>query len=228
MDSDVYRGPPPEPAHNIDSASTISSESSFLGLRRLGAITATLEQAITRWARINRSTSSSSSSSNSSVRQTRRRSSFQTELSDFDFTARITLIKAREESRQVPRSFVLYFPPELYLRTSFDTNKRVLHTSSLPDVLNQLETVLKRSSRKNQDKRQGEAPALDPLHQIPSRPASFTDLGLLRKPRGKQKDVVAADAPTPKAWFLDVASPTSADMQAIGKVCLHGNPFPET
>lgn len=62
--------------------------------------------------------------------------------------------------------------------------------------------------------------------KVPSRAASFNDLqaeGRSRSRKGKQRDGapaprIALDPAAPKTWYLDVASPTGADMQAIGKV----------
>jgi magnesium transporter len=67
-----------------------------------------------------------------------------------------------------------------------------------------------------------------------SRPASFTDLTVLRTTRkGKEKDMhlrpqtslpmhipieMGEGNRAPKAWWLDVSSPTWEDMRAIGKV----------
>lgn len=123
------------------------------------------------------------------------------------------MIKAREESRHVPRAFILYLPPSLATPAN-----RLLRTSSLPDVLAQLEAALKKSSRKGQDRRSGQA--TEPLNKVPSRPASFNDI---RKLKGKHKDG-SAGLSSPKAWFLDVASPTPGDMQAIGRL-LHLHPL---
>ncbi|KAJ7596996.1 hypothetical protein C8J56DRAFT_303871 [Mycena floridula] len=236
MDADIYRGPQPPPELHAPVSSILSessSTSSFLGLRRLGAVTSVVEQAITRWARRNRSASSASSSSSSSSslqlsrRPSRRRRSSIT--SSVDFAARISLLKARAESRQVPREFSLYLPPSL--NPVPEDASRVIRSSSLPDVLSLLDTALKRG-RRNPDKKPATKPEGEPTAlflpdtiKVPSRPPSFTDLGTLRKGKWKHKDDIASkDTPAPKAWFLDVASPTSADMQAIGKL-LHLHPL---
>ncbi|KIK70928.1 hypothetical protein GYMLUDRAFT_148650 [Collybiopsis luxurians FD-317 M1] len=64
--------------------------------------------------------------------------------------------------------------------------------------------------------------------KAPSRAASFTDLAALRKAKkGKVKDGVedvSQSTPAHNPWFLDVASPTSEDMRAIGKL-LHLHPL---
>jgi magnesium transporter len=66
--------------------------------------------------------------------------------------------------------------------------------------------------------------------RAPSRPASFTDLRALHKTRkGKQRDTSTTppsieNQKAPKAWWLDVSSPTWEDMRAIGKL-LHLHPL---
>ncbi|KDR84946.1 hypothetical protein GALMADRAFT_1322166 [Galerina marginata CBS 339.88] len=139
---DIYRGNPP-PQDPLDVAPSISSRSlsssssssfSFVAARRIGAIAAKLEHAISRWAKnvrgnsSNASDTSSSSSSTSSTsgssimtltkfqlarrrrRMNRSVSSFRTLQSERDIVARITRIKALEKSRQIPREFGLYLP----------------------------------------------------------------------------------------------------------------------
>ncbi|GAW06110.1 cation transporter [Lentinula edodes] len=67
--------------------------------------------------------------------------------------------------------------------------------------------------------------------KAPSRAASFTDLAALRKSKkGKTREAIEVLSETEKfvhaynPWFLDVASPTSEDMRAIGKL-LHLHPL---
>jgi magnesium transporter len=70
----------------------------------------------------------------------------------------------------------------------------------------------------------------------PSRSASFTDIGVLHTTRkGKERErnlrpQMSSPIPTskifesnraPKAWWLDVCSPTWEDMRAIGRVNKH-------
>ncbi|KAH7883545.1 hypothetical protein F5I97DRAFT_1813481 [Phlebopus sp. FC_14] len=121
---------------------------------------------------------------------------------------------------------------------------------SLPHVLAELENFLKRSSRlrKTKEKARKLSPIpSDLLYQdfllpdtikAPSRPASFTDLTALRPSRkGKRDEFVGTRTPpsilpgapsyqrrAPKAWWLDVASPTWDDVRAIGKL-LHLHPL---
>jgi magnesium transporter len=118
------------------------------------------------------------------------------------------------------------------------TGQGITHTQSLPEVLSQLDTALKRSTRiqKNLERKAAvvqDAAAhahhdhmLPDFVRVPSRPASFTDLKVPGRKRGKRKDAglsagTTGDKPidenSSKAWFLDVASPLSADMHAIGK-----------
>jgi len=64
--------------------------------------------------------------------------------------------------------------------------------------------------------------------KTPSRAASFTDLFALgegpRKGKNKEGQVAKRPFSMPKAWFLDVSSPTWDDMRAIGKL-LHLHPL---
>lgn len=280
-DSDIYRGDPPplprSPSPDSMASSTSSSSSSsgsFLGGGRLGAIAAVVELAITRWARGNlaSSSSSSSSSSRSSIitvtrsqltRRRRRRSSIGTHSmqSERDITARITRIKAREESRQVPREFALYLPPSLTSgpqshseplpsetgRHHEANTQRMTWTTSLPLILNHLDVVLKKTIRvrryqgRNRSHKvppsgdisftsslsHSQMSGMTPQDHTPSSPEPTT---ARRGKKGKQRDTVPL-VPSkrltppnqqlhsmPKAWFLDVASPTWEDLRSIGKV----------
>ncbi|KAF9044562.1 hypothetical protein BDZ89DRAFT_1059044 [Hymenopellis radicata] len=265
-DDDIYRGsiPPSSPrpsSLSSSSSSSSSSSGSFLGVARLGAIANVLEHAITHWAR-GGSSSSSSSSSRSSIntlsrsqmaRRRRRRPSmgnFHSDQSERDIAARISLIKAREELRLVPRQFCLYLPPAYRafvaaedVQQNVQDPQRVTRSSSLPFVLGQLDSALRKASKARRNEARSRAaqspspsPSPGPLHQdfmlpesmkIPSRPASFTDLtqARSRSRKGKKREVQAVlDLSTPNTWYLDVASPTSADMQSIGKL-LHLHPL---
>jgi magnesium transporter len=123
--------------------------------------------------------------------------------------------------------------------------QRVSHTSSLPLILGQLDMVLKKSEKARRIHRSrpmspGRLPA-DPasfpdymLPLAPSHPVSVTDLGVPRiKKKGKEKGPLFRPHTSPpmsipiemgegnrapKAWWLDVSSPTWEDMRAIGKV----------
>ncbi|KAK0446414.1 uncharacterized protein EV420DRAFT_901768 [Desarmillaria tabescens] len=263
-DGDIYRGPLPSPSPRPESIMSLSSSSSgsSFGAARLGTIAAVVEHAISRWARGGVSSSSSSTTSSSSkssivtlsrsqmARRRRRRQSMgnlHSDQSERDIAARISLIKAREESRLVPRQFALYLSPAYRIFVQDDgqdgsqqTQKFTL-TSSLSSVLSQLDTALKKASKaRRYQERARLTRALDipssrqgvmlPESTIPNRPASFPDLKEVRKPRkGKQREppmtsTSIVNDPSPKTWFLDVASPTSADMHDIGKL-LHLHPL---
>lgn len=229
-DSDIFRGEPPPPPRSPSpsrkSSVSTSSSGSILG-GRLGAIAAIVEQAISRWAGNESSSSSSSSSSADSgsgahsriARRTRRGKS------EHDISTRISRMQAREESRQVPRQFALYLPPSL---ASPDANSQRQTTSDLRSILGQLDTALKRSTRARRQQERERAPhvEVDPakprhLHfmlpdavKTPSRAASFTDLSALaegqRKGKGREGQATKRLPSMPKAWFLDVSSPTYA------------------
>lgn len=120
----------------------------------------------------------------------------------------------------------------------------VPHTTSLPVALNCLEAALKKASRAKRGKGKQRqfslgTPPLSLYHDYMSddvlcRPASFGDLSAALPPsvQGKQKEFspgnrtsnepVPGGSPefnrAPKAWWLDVASPTWDDLQTIGKV----------
>ncbi|KAG7450560.1 uncharacterized protein BT62DRAFT_927845 [Guyanagaster necrorhizus] len=267
-DDDIYRGPlpPPPPSPRPDSVLSSSSSSSSLsgsgfGVARLGTIATVVEHAISRWARggVSSYSSSLASSSQSSIvtltrsqmaRRRRRRLSMgnlHSDQSDRDIAARISLIKAREESRLVPRQFTLYLSPAYRIFVQADIPegsqqaRKLTLTSSLPFVLSQLDTALKKASkaRRYQERaRLTRIPDTASVYQnillpqttISTRPASLADLNGIRR-KGKQRDLEPSVAsigivnnPSPKTWFLDVASPTSADMHAIGKL-LHLHPL---
>ncbi|KAF9076229.1 hypothetical protein BDP27DRAFT_1414761 [Rhodocollybia butyracea] len=261
--NDIYRGQSssrhsshPESSIAISISSSSSSWSFFNG--RLGAFTnlvSTLEAAISGW----RDSSSDSSSSiatmtRSSKRQKSRGSSadLKRQQSERDFSAHISLIKAREESRIIPRQFSLYLAPSLRPvgnqasqpvgDIDSPNSQGVLWTSSLDSVLNQLDAALKKTTRAKRREKDHPLSRSSPgdTHQnimlpenlkAPSRAASFTDLPALRKvKKGKAKDGaeiapdVAKTMQIHNPWFLDISSPTSEDMRAIGKL-LHLHPL---
>lgn len=290
-DSDIYRGDNPflkDDASSVTTTSGSSSSSSERGGGAFGVISAVVELAISRWARGVRrgssassistsssSTSSSSSSSNSSVstlararRRLRRRksasqSSLQTIISERDIVARITRLKALEESRQLARHFALYLPPSIALPgrdlgsvpegNTDDPHKREVSTTSLSLVLSHLENIAKRTtkSRRLRGRSRGPHAPLDRSTGMQShrrgyqphsdclvgefRPSSSFDPSTAKKSKkGKNREPSAppsskntlASTPAlskrqrlmPKAWFLDVASPTWADLKSLGKV----------
>jgi len=119
----------------------------------------------------------------------------------------------------------------------------VFQTTSLPTAVNRLEAALKKATKAKKSKRKQRQHSLGApppsLHHdymsdnVPSRPASFGDLAALRSSvKGKRKEYFPGhhtpnDLPpgsshefyrAPKAWWLDVASPTWDDLQTIGKV----------
>lgn len=266
---DIFRGQPPHrspsPAVSVATSSSSSTNSSLFG-GRFTAIAAVVETAISRWARNGgRSSSSLDSSSNRSsvVTLSRRRlanrkrrqstTSLDSKLSE---KALVAKLRARERFRHIPREFVLYLPPlPPTLGTSGksrveNTNniQRVSRTTSLPTILGQLETALRKSNkirRPHRSRPQSPEPVA-PVHdymlpqplRAPSRPASLVDITALQAPRkGKERErvtkprsprtvtsverselIAEIDSRKPKAWWLDVSSPTWEDMRAIGKV----------
>ncbi|KAJ6604611.1 hypothetical protein DFH09DRAFT_315618 [Mycena vulgaris] len=249
-DSDIFRGEPPlpppppprSPSPSHASTASASSSGSYLG-GRLGAIAAVVELAISRWAGNESSSSSSSSSSDSGAPSRAARRSARRK-SEHDISTRIiSRMQAREESRQIPRQFALYLPPS----PSDTTSQHITQTTSieLPIILEQLDSALKKSTRarRQQERERSPRPDLDPprpkhLHfmlpdlvKTPSRAASFTDLAALRDThrKGKHKEnmfpqITDRSRAMPKAWFLDVSSPTWDDMRSIGKL-LHLHPL---
>jgi magnesium transporter len=164
--NDIYRGQVFE-AMNDDSrpispssTSPVSSSSTATG--RLGALAAIVEQAITHWRNSSTFSLSSSSSTNTSrpERRRRRRSSAadRNARSERDIVARL---KARQETRQVPREFVLYVPPVLQLsfpgilqrEQHLADENGMLRTYLLPTVLNRLSAAIKASTRLRQPDR---------------------------------------------------------------------------
>ena len=213
-DGDIFRGePPPRSTSHVSLASSSSSsDSSFLG-GRFTAIATVVELAISRWARTTSSSSDGSSSQSSIVtlgrpRTARRRrrsssSNLHNIQSERDLAARF---RAREESRHIPREFVLYLPPPLNPQGPLSNTRglrgrsralaqQVSRTSSLPLILGQLEIALKKSTKARRSHRprarspERTSPNPSYFHQdymlpdsmrAPSRLASFTDLGVLR------------------------------------------------
>ncbi|TFK30406.1 hypothetical protein FA15DRAFT_662361 [Coprinopsis marcescibilis] len=263
------------------SSSTSTSSSSNWHGGRLGTLAAVVELAISRWARGARggssagSTSSSSSSDTSSSfsssshsvntlarlrRRLRARSSqasLQTIQSERDIVARITRLKALEESRQIPRLFTLYIPstieiPGQKLGTVLEGNdefdrKQGLSTTSLSLVLNQLDVIAGKSRwRRPRGRARGShltdgSQPPSRRHQPPSRSLkvrshSYSPFTAPKKSRKGKRKLVHGDCDPsrripivtndlmPKAWFLDVASPSWEDLRALGKV-LHIHPL---
>lgn len=127
------------------------------------------------------------------------------------------------------------------------TNERIIWTTSLPLVLSQVEVAMKRPSRPRRPRGRSRGPSTrsngsTPAEQFERQELAHTlatsgvNSATVRKlKKGKQRDPHAsfkrAEPPTecdplnldathvlPKAWFLDVASPTWEDLRALGKV----------
>ena len=269
-DHDIYRGEPSQPQQPLYAppsiiSSTSSSASSRLAASRLGAIAAKLELAISKWAKNVRGNSSSTSESTSShspsssivtftkSQHSRRRgrrssvSSLRTLQSEREISARISRMKALEESRRIPRYFTLYLPLSISLRSpqnhsgaAMDIGDRQSLTSStsLTLVLNQLDLAIKKGGRNRHTRQRHRnhphiTSNLDlssfPLHLVHDIQFGDPDPHAARNRKGKHRESSTAaesthvmEEPTFKsqAWFLDVANPTWADLRAIGKVRL--------
>ncbi|KAF9651936.1 hypothetical protein BDM02DRAFT_3110074 [Thelephora ganbajun] len=274
-DNDIYRGLPddqplpvvisipPLPPRPESSASG-SSSSSYSVSGRLGALAAVVEQAISRWARRNSSSSSIATSTSSaasrsvlsvqtkSTRKRRRRHSVDHNArSERDILARI---KAREETRRIPRGFSLYVPQQL--RTSrastsasdpvlrFD-HQGILRTHLLPAVLNRVQHALRLSEKLRQPERVIQKGSKTSTTETvtdgmsPSPPVT-RDRDRRREEKGKQRvlnrmprervprpipgGAVGSGKGSWPSWWLDVSSPTYADMRALGKL-LHLHPL---
>ncbi|KAG2154797.1 hypothetical protein DEU56DRAFT_725484 [Suillus clintonianus] len=200
------------------------------------------------------SSSSSSTSSHSSIytpsrppqsrRRQRRASSanMRSTHSEREVAARL---RVRQEIRRIDRGFTLYLPPNLnpeitVARLSEPLDRpyqSVSQTTSLPIALNCLEVALKKASRAKKGKGKQRqfslgTPPLSLHHDymsdgVLSRPASFGDVSaaLRSSVQGKQTPGGLPETNrAPKAWWLDVASPTWDDLQTIGKL-LHIHPL---
>ncbi|KZT02653.1 uncharacterized protein LAESUDRAFT_684843 [Laetiporus sulphureus 93-53] len=180
-EEDIYRGEEPSPPRCASPDSITSSSSSSVFPGRLGAISAVLEHAIATWARAWASSSSISTSSSSSassivtmtrsqMARRRRRRKSQTDLrnqqSEREVAARI---KAREESRIIPRAFDLYVPSpedldgtlvEGQAANAIKAEQRtpILHTDSLPFVISRLGSVLRDHGRARRTRSETAAP----------------------------------------------------------------------
>lgn len=163
-------------------------------------------------------------------------------------------LRVRQEIRRVDRGFTLYLPPSLNLEittrlseTSDRSQRSVSQTTSLPVTLNCLEAVLKKASKakKIKGKQRQFSLSIPPVsahhdymsNGVLSRPASFDDFSsaLLSSVQTKHKKFSSGNCTltpggspeldrAPKAWWLDVASPTWDDLQTIGKL-LHIHPL---
>ena len=228
---DIYRGEPSQPQQplytvpSIISTSTSSSASSLLAASRFGAIAAKLELAISRWAKNVRGNSSSASESSSShspsssivtltkPHHTRRRSrrssvsSLRTLQSEREISARISRMKALEESRRIPRHFTLYLPLSTSLRSPQNhsgaamdiedrqsTNQSLISSTSLTLVLNQLDLAIKKAGRNRRTRQRHRSPPHNTsgvdFSSFPSQSVHDGQFGSgpdhLRAPRGRK------------------------------------------
>lgn len=150
---DIYRGDPATPRSRptspVASAYSWSSSGwSGLGLRR-GALRVILEKAISRWARATSgsSTTSSTSSSLHSRRRKRRPSiaTSHTTHTEAIFRARR---QAWEQGRGTPREFLLFLPAVLAPQlVGHSQDRRNFRSASLPLVLSQLDSAIKRTAK---------------------------------------------------------------------------------
>ena len=267
-DDDIYRGLPddqsppaaitiqPLPPRPESSASGSSSSSSsrYSVSGRLGALASVVEQAIARWGRRNSSsssiatsTSSSSSKTSAQTKSTRKRrrrhSTDHNARSERDILARL---RARQETRRIPRGFSLYVPPQLQTsRLSTSTSdpvlqydeQGVLRTHLLPVVLNRVHCALRSSERLRQHERVFQINNRIPtifIDGVPSSPQIVQGRDRRRAGKGKHRDpnkahrehvhrhipdgTAGSDKRSWPSWWLDISSPTYADMKALGKV----------
>ncbi|KAF8632619.1 hypothetical protein AX15_001821 [Amanita polypyramis BW_CC] len=182
-----------------------------------------------------------------SIKRSRRHlssSSFLSANTERDFSAHVALIKARKESQRVPRLFSLYLPPSLLPeKHRFGNSQQLTITASLPLVLNRLESTLKHSlkaQRAHKRVRVLTAPSVDlnsassTVHTDSVNHFAKTTTPGNRKGKGKanslptmmEQNITVELKPRliPKAWYLDVASPSWEDLRAIGKL-LHLHPL---
>lgn len=246
MHTDIYppasprRRPPSNHSHPTNHSS--SSLSSSVGPRAgLGALAAVVEHAITRWARRRDTSSTSSSTSSRSSKRSRRSHGRSFSQSEKDFAAHIALVKARKEAQQVPRQFTLYLPP-LHDKHCSDGTQSLTITDSLPVILDRLELALKKSFkaqheqeifRRTQKETTGTSSATSsvPAGQT-SLLASILSYSKIKKGKGKARSVSFPPIRTvgtvvdssPKAWYVDIASPSWEDLRALGKL-LHLHPL---
>ncbi|KAI6153624.1 hypothetical protein BKA82DRAFT_2719278 [Pisolithus tinctorius] len=254
---DIYRGDrqhisSPMDVHSIHSSFSSTSSSGSSPASGIGALAAVVEHAISRWAHrylpaslpsgssISLYTQRSSAYTHSRRHGWRRKGrpvSLDTPIaSECDMSARV---RARRESRRVPREFALYLPPEMTRDNSafpsLHTQQTVFRGMSLPHILSRLEKARKNAAQPRKGKKVYYPTGLpltiavpSGLSEGPSRSVSLTDVTAVRPSKGKQR---AMPAPTPfpkekasKAWWLDVANPNWDDLRTIGKL-LHLHPL---
>jgi len=192
------------------------------------------------------SSNSSSASSISSLRTStksrrrRRRSSVSTVQSEREIAARITRLKALHKYRQVPREFALYLAPtapDTHNESGTGSNTQTTGPNfgpspSISRILSQLEIAIRRPRHRHRHR--GGRPSDAPANSFPPITSAAAEDTLLisyaaarRHRKGKQNEafvpklVRTPEGPSTtwhQAWFLDVANPTWADLQAIGRV----------
>ena len=189
------------------------------------------------------SSSSLSSTKSQQTQRTRRTtgslSSLRTLQSERAIATRISRMKALEASRRIPRQFSLYlavsheYPQNRSGVAVPENDHPVIVSTSLPLVLNQLDLATRKAASNHR---------LRQRHRNPSSTLDFSSFALQTAddnqsgsvrppaPRGRKgkhrQSLVTLQSPPviekpmskPQAWFLDVASPTWADLRAIGKV----------
>jgi magnesium transporter len=155
-------------------------------------------------------------------------------------------LRALREYRQTLRGFTLYLPPSIIpeLHAAIQPNSsvpdvipNVISTTSLAGLVTQLEALIRISGKQRRQRHRHRANKL--LEGPSSSPSQLRSLSLdyplsgsnfttMRGRKGKRQEIVVKPARIPEephrkrqAWFLDVSSPTWADLQAIGKVSLY-------
>lgn len=188
------------------------------------------------------SVSSRTTLSKSQLSRKRRLSRAASLSSEHDIALRITRLKALREARQLSRAFSLYLPssliPELRLQSDLAPGSisnaipHISSTTSLPVLLTQLTAVIRLSGRRRRQHhrirgmKSSQRTSNPPLHpRLLSLDDSVPRSHLTTTRKGKQHENMIRPARLPEdpqvkpqAWFLDVSSPTWADLQAIGKV----------
>nr|VWO96713.1 Magnesium transporter ALR2 [Ganoderma boninense] len=244
-DQDIYRGIPPafvpprtpSPAPTTSSSSSTSSASVFRG--RLGAISAGVEHAISRWARAWLSSSSLSSASSTSYassvshgksqttrRRKRRPRSIATTIhnakSEQEIAARI---RARQDLRTIPRDFVFYTPKLVpataksqaaaerrAARIALVNQDPILRTTDLDEVTARLNVVLRERAKAHRV-RSDPLPSASSTGSMPSSSPPFRAVSHpLQDYMLSDESAVARSTPT-----LPTSSSTSQKKEKEGK-----------
>ena len=187
---------------------------------------------------------STSVQTKSTKKRRRRPSADYNARSERDIRARL---RARQETRRTPRGFSLYVPPQLRpSRTSVSISdpvlqydeQGVLRTHLLPAVLNRIHHALRLSEKLRQPERHihkaNRTATIDSAVDVIISSPPMTQDRDRRVGKGKQRDpsrpprehvprpipegAVGSEKVSWPSWWLDVSSPTYADMKALGKV----------